>query len=76
MNNEEIINKVKLKNTLSYDELAYFFNGYLNGTINDDDMTKMLKAIVKYKLNKNEIFDLCDIFIKSGEVLDLSNIKN
>ena len=61
MNNEEIIKKVKLKNTLSYDELAYFFNGYLNETINDDDMTKMLKAIVKYKLNKNEIFDLFEI---------------
>lgn len=66
---EEIILKKENKQSLTYEELDYFFNGYLNNKISDSDMTKLLKAICKNNLNMREINDLCDIFINSGEVL-------
>ncbi len=75
MKEKEIINKKKNNEILSYEELSYFFNGYLNNEINDEEMTNMLKLICKYELTEQEIFDLTDIFIKSGEQLDLSSFK-
>lgn len=71
---QEIINKKENKKELSYEELDYFFNGYLKDEINDEEMTLLLKAICKNNLNNKEIIDLTDIFIKSGDKLDLSNL--
>lgn len=66
---EEIIEKFNLKKVLSYDELSYFFNGYLNDEVSDEEMTIVLKDICKNGLSDQEIFDLVDIFIKSGDTL-------
>lgn len=65
--------KDKRNGLLSYDELAVVFNGYISGDIDDDDMTDVLKLICKYELEKEEIFHLVDIFIKSGEVLEYNS---
>ncbi len=67
----DIINKKEHKKQLTYEELSFFFNGYLKGNITDDDMTKLLKAIMKNNLSIEEIYDLTDIFIKSGDVLNI-----
>lgn len=67
---EEIIKKSNLKLELSYDELSYFFNGYLNGDVTDDEMTIILKNICNNGLSKRETFDLVDIFVKSGDRID------
>lgn len=66
---EQIIEKFNLGKTLTYDELSYFFNGYLSNDITDEEMTIVLKDICANGLSEQEIFDLVDIFIKSGDTL-------
>ena len=75
MNIVDIINKKRVKEHLSKDELAYAFNGYLAGNVKDYQMSSLLMAICINGMCDEEIFDLVDIFIKSGDVLDLSSIK-
>lgn len=71
----DIINKKRLGNSLSKQELEEAFLGYYNGTITDYQMSSLLMAICIKGMTDNEILDLTDIFIKSGEVLDLSNVN-
>lgn len=68
---EKIVDKKNKKQELSYKELDMYFNAYLNDKINDEVMTKLLKAICKNGLNDKEIINLTDIFIKSGDALNL-----
>lgn len=68
---EKIVDKKNKKKELSYKELDMYFNAYLNDKINDEVMTKLLKAICKNGLNDKEIINLTDIFIKSGDTLNL-----
>ncbi len=74
MNIVDIINKKRLNKELSHDELDFAFNGYLNGTVKDYQMSSLLMAICINGMTDNEIFDLTGIFIDSGDVLDLSSI--
>jgi len=74
MDNMEIINKKERNEYLSYDELNQVFNGYLNGDVNDVDMTRLLRSICQYGLSEEETYNLTDIFIKSGDTLDLSTL--
>lgn len=74
MNIIEIINKKRVKESLSKEELFFAFNGYLKGFIKDYQMSSLLMAICINGMNDREIFDLVDIFIQSGDVLDLSCI--
>lgn len=71
----DIINKKRLGKILSKQELEFFFNGYIEGKITDYQMSAMLMAICIKNMTEREIFDLCDIFIKSGEILDFSDIE-
>ncbi len=70
----DIINKKRLGEELSYKELDYFFNGYLNGDIADYQMSSLLMAICINGMTDEEIFSLTKIFIDSGDVLDFSDI--
>ena len=74
MNTVDIINKKRVNEKLSKEELDYVFNGYLNGTVKDYQMSSLLMAICINGMSDEEVFDLVDIFIKSGDVLDLSMI--
>ena len=71
---DEIILKKENNKVLTNKELDYFFNSYLSGEIDDFYMTKLLKAICKNGLSDEEIFNLTDIFIKSGDVLNLDSL--
>lgn len=64
------IEKLAKKEILSYEELDNLFTGYLNDKVTDEEMTKVLKLICKNGLSKEEIFNLTDIFIKSGNVFE------
>lgn len=70
----DIINKKRLGLELSYQELDYFFNGYLNGDVADYQMSSLLMAICINGMSDEEIFALTKIFIDSGDTLDLSFI--
>lgn len=71
----EIINKKRLSQELTKEELEFFFNGYLKKDVTDYQMSALLMAICINGMTDREIFDLTKIFIDSGEVLDFSNIK-
>ncbi len=74
MNIIDVIDKKRKGDELSKDELDFAFNGYLNKDILDYQMSSLLMAICINGMTDQEVFDLTDIFIKSGEVLDLSII--
>ena len=70
----DIINKKRLGQELTYSELSYFFNGYLNGEVKDYQMSSLLMAVCINGMSHQEIFDLTKIFIDSGDVLSYDNI--
>ena len=75
MNIIDIITKKRLKEELSYEELSYAFNSYLKGFVKDYQMSSLLMAIVINGMSDSETFNLTDIFLKSGDRLDLSSLK-
>lgn len=70
----DIIDKKRLGKELSYKELDYFFNGYLNRDICDYQMSAFLMAVCINGMTDEEVFALTKIFIDSGDCLDFSNI--
>ena len=71
----DIINKKRLGKELSYKELDFFFNGYLNGKIKDYQMSALLMAICFNGMSDEETFALTKIFIDSGDILDFKDIE-
>lgn len=71
----DIINKKRLGMVLTREELEYAFLGFYNGKIPDYQMSSLLMAICLRGMENEEIFELTDIFIKSGEILDLSSVN-
>ena len=70
----DIINKKRLGKELSYYEMEYFFNGYLNGDIKDYQMSSLLMAICINGMTDEEIFCLTKIFVDSGDILEFNDI--
>ena len=58
MNIVEIINKKRLGQVLTKEELSFFFNGYLNGTVKDYQMSSLLMAICINDMDDQEILIL------------------
>lgn len=69
----DILNKKRLGKELSYQELDFIFNGYLNGTVKDYQMSSLLMAICINGMSDEEIFALTKIFIDSGDILDFGD---
>ena len=75
MNIIEIIDKKKNGEVLTKDELKFAFYGYLGDQIPDYQMSSLLMAICLKGMNTEETFALTDLFLHSGDVLDLSSLK-
>ncbi|MFN3385916.1 MAG: thymidine phosphorylase [Candidatus Thermochlorobacter sp.] len=75
INPVELIRKKRNGNTLTADEISYFFRAYLNGKIPDYQVAAMLMAIYFCGLSPDELFALCDVMIHSGKVANLSQIR-
>lgn len=75
MNTIDIIDKKRNGEELTKDELSYVFNGFLKGEIKDYQMSSLLMAICINGMTDQEVFDLTDIFIQSGDILDLSEVE-
>ncbi len=58
MNIIDIITKKKNKQVLSYEELMYAFNGYLNNKIEDYQMSALLMAITINGMTYEETLDI------------------
>lgn len=74
MNIIDIITKKRKGKELNYKELEYAFKGYLNKYIEDYQMSSLLMAIVINGMTLEETINLTDIYIKSGEIYDLSEV--
>ena len=72
---KDIIDKKRLNEELTYEELKTIFLGYLNNEVKDYQVSSLLMAICINGMSKDEIFNLTDIFINSGYTLDFSNIE-
>lgn len=67
----EIITKKKNKYALTKEEIDYAFTGYLEEKIPDYQMSSLLMAICLNGMNEEETFFLTDLFLHSGEILNL-----
>ena len=74
MNIIDVISKKRDNGELTREELELAFNGFLKKEVQDYQMSALLMAICINGMTDQEVFDLTDIFINSGEVLDLSSI--
>lgn len=70
----DVINKKRLGYALNNEELKYAFNNFMEGSITDYQMSALLMAICINGMNDEEIYYLTDIFIQSGDTLDLEGI--
>ena len=76
MNIIDIIVKKKNKLELSKKEIKYVIKNFVNGEIEDYQMSALLMAIVLNGMNDSEIFYLTKYMIESGDKLDLSKLGN
>ena len=72
MNILDIIAKKRDKKILSKEEVEYFINGYVDGTIQDYQASALIMAIYINGMTDEELFYLTFSMANSGEVLDLS----
>ena len=72
MNIIEIINKKRLKEELTDEEIKYVIDNFLNGEIKDYQMSSLLMAILLNDMTNNEIYSLTKYMADSGDKLDLS----
>lgn len=71
----QIIEKKKNKEYLTKDEIKYFVDEYVKGNIQDYQASSLLMAILLNGMTDEEIINLTDAMIDSGEVIDLSIIN-
>ena len=70
----DIIEKKKKKIELTREEIHYFIDGMLNKEIEDYQISSLLMAIVLNGMTMNEIVNLTDEMLNSGDKIDLSDI--
>ena len=61
---------------LKKSDVELFFNGYLTGKVTDAQMSAMLMAIYFNGMDKEEIFSLVEVMLRSGKTLDFSDSKD
>ena len=72
MNILDIIEKKKIAEELSKEEIDFFIKGYTSGEIPDYQAAALIMAICINGMTQDEILFLTDSMAKSGEILDLT----
>lgn len=75
MNIIDIIDKKRNNEELTRNEIKFLVDGYVNGEIEDYQMSALLMAIVINGMTDRETIDLTDMMLHSGYVADLSRIN-
>lgn len=70
----DIITKKKDKKELNYEEIKYAVEGYIKGEVKDYQMSSLLMAITINGMSEQETFDLTEIMLNSGEVINLDEL--
>ena len=68
----DVIEKKKLKQELTTDEISFFVKGFTDGSIPDYQMSALLMAILLNGMTDRETFDLTNAMLRSGDVVDMS----
>lgn len=71
----DIIKKKRDGGELTKEEIDFFVNGYVDGSIPDYQVSALLMAIFFSKMNDKETFLLTDAMLHSGEILNLDRIN-
>jgi pyrimidine-nucleoside phosphorylase len=74
MNAVEIIKLKQKKEKLSKSQLQFLVDGFLDGKITDYQMSAFLMCVYFNGLDEDETFNLTDIMLKSGKIVDLNFI--
>lgn len=72
----DILEKKKVGEELSKEEIEFFINGYTKGEITDYQAAALVMAICIHGMTVHEIVDLTIAMANSGEILDLGEIGN
>ena len=72
----DILEKKKIGEELSKEEIEFFINGYTKGEITDYQAAALVMAICINGMTVHEIVDLTIAMANSGEILDLEEIGN
>ncbi len=70
-----IIKKKRDKQALTKEEINFFVKGVTDGSIPDYQISALLMAIVLNGMNDEETFFLTEAMMKSGDILDLSEVE-
>lgn len=70
----DLIQKKKLGKTLSSEEIKFLVEGYTRGDIPDYQISAFFMAVYFKGMNKEEIADLTEAYINSGDLVNLSAI--
>ncbi len=71
----DLLNKKKHSESLSKEEISFFINGYVDGTIPDYQISALLMAIWFSGMDRQETADLTIAMAESGDQVDLSAIE-
>lgn len=71
----DIIEKKKLGEQLSKEEISFWIKGLCSGEIPDYQTSALLMAIRLKGMNQEETVNLCQEMVHSGDILDLSEIE-
>ncbi|MEL1136428.1 pyrimidine-nucleoside phosphorylase [Desulfitobacterium sp. THU1] len=71
----DIINKKKMGQVLSQEEIEFFVQGYVKGEIPDYQIAALYMAIYFQGMMDEEITNLTMAYVNSGEIIDLSGIQ-
>ena len=75
MNFANILSKISFGKKLNSNEFDFVISNFTNGTINEEEMSKFLMQIYKKSLTFKETLYLTNSMIKSGDILDFSDIN-
>ena len=70
----DIINKKKDKKALTHEEIQFWIDGVVDGSIPDYQTSSLLMAIVLNGMNEDETAYLAKAMMNSGDVIDLTSI--
>ncbi len=75
MNIVDIIIKKRNNNEFTKEEIEYFINGYVDGSIEEYQASSLLMAIYFNGMTDDELFNFTNAMINSGDTIDLSQIE-
>ena len=76
MNIIDVIEKKKVNEELTEEEIKFFIDGYTSGEITDYQAAALVMAICINGMTEDEIVYLTDAMAKSGEMMDFSDISD